>query len=217
VSRLEEGERVEVLDGQGHIGIAEIKTITKKMATLEIIEKRSLPPLPQPEIHFYIGVPKFQTMDLIVQKLVEMGASSITPVLSDRSFIKSKSPQWEEKLERWNKIGLEACKQCGRAWPLKLSPFMTFNEVLEQLKDKPTLFLYEGETSQNIKEALSSFSAPQHLHVLIGAEGGFSPKEVSELHKLEIKSITLGDLVLRVETACITLASVIKYHFNLLQ
>lgn len=216
VCRLEEGERVEILDGRGGIATATIQKIDKKQAQLEITERRTLPALPQPQINLILSLPRFQKMDTIIQKSVELGVAQIIPVFSDRSFLKKPSADLKSKIHRWNKIALEACKQSGRAWPLVLTVAVDLEEQLEKTAPQSALFLYEGEGALNIKQALEKLTLPPEINVYIGAEGGFSPREVELFVQKGLKPITLGELVLRVETACITIAAVIKYHFNLM-
>jgi 16S rRNA (uracil1498-N3)-methyltransferase len=216
VCRLEEGEAVELLDGQGHIAKAKITAIDKKAATLEIFEKTRVEPSPLPHVHLILCLPRFQKMDLIIQKAVELGCYKITPVVSERSFVKNISKDVLGKIPRWQKISDEACKQSGRAWPMKWGEIQTLTATAEALKNSPSLFLYEGEASKNIKEALSAYKAPEILNVFVGAEGGFSPKEVETFEKRGMNPVTLGSLVLRVETACIAILSVIQYHFDLM-
>ncbi len=218
VTRLEPGERVELLDGEGRLALAEIKSIGKKLATLEVLEIKDLPPLPKPYIRLAVCLPKFQTMDLIVQKAAELGVKEIVLLLSERSFMKKNSEVLTDKITRWKKISLEACKQSGRSWPMEIPAINTLQNFLENTDLKSAVFLFEGESVQDIKSELVNFNRQtEWVTVIIGAEGGFSPDEVSSLQTKGLKPITLGDLVLRVETACITIVSVIKYHFDLMR
>ena len=217
VSRLEVGEHIEVLDGAGGIARAEIIEMSKREAKLKVLQRLKLKSPPFPNIEIVLSLPRFQKMDLIIQKAVELNAFSITPVVSDRSFIKTLDRDLTSKLERWKKISLEACKQSGRAWPMQFKEPDSLKNIINQKKDTPCLFLYEGDGVIPIKEVLASFSnPPETLTVFIGAEGGFSPEEVLTFKAAGLKPTTLGPLVLRVETACITILSVIQYHFNLM-
>jgi 16S rRNA (uracil1498-N3)-methyltransferase len=217
VCRLTEGERIELLDGQGFIAIAEIINIGKKSAQVKVLEKKQLEPPQKPSIKVYLCVSKFQTMDLIVQKLVELGVTELICVLSERSFLKKESKELDQKIIRWNKIAQEACKQSGRVWPLKLKEFMTLESAIKHADPKSSIFLYEGKAAVNIKEALSKINHAEEVSVFVGSEGGFSPNEVELFQQHGLKSVTVGDLVLRVETACIAVCSIIKYQFDLMK
>jgi len=218
VSRLEVGEFVELLDGAGQIAKAKITEIKKKLAVLEVLDIKTLRPMPVPHIEIVLCLPRFQKMDMIIQKAAELGAAKISPVVSDRSFLKNVSKELSTKMPRWKKISIEACKQSGRAWPMGWSDPETLDEALLRLQKRSGLFLFEGESALDIKSALTKFeSAPNQLTVFIGAEGGFSPKEVEKFKDLGFDPVTLGPLVLRVETACIAILSVIEYHFGLMR
>jgi 16S rRNA (uracil1498-N3)-methyltransferase len=216
ISRLESGEKVELLDGSGHIAQAEILSIGKKNAVLKVLKIDLVPEAAKPVIDLYLCVPRFQKMDLIIQKCVELGVETLTPLVSDRSFLKTVSKDLLGKLPRWEKIILEACKQSGRPRVMALKEPMTLEKALTQLDPKTTLFPYEGE-GVAINEMLSAMSKPNRVAILVGAEGGFSPTEVQLCLQKGLKPSTLGPLVLRVETACITLVSVIQYHFGLMR
>jgi 16S rRNA (uracil1498-N3)-methyltransferase len=221
VCRLEVGERVELLDGEGGLARAEILNIEKKSAELSIISVSQIAELPYPHTEIILSIPRFQKMELIIQKCAELGATSITPVVSDRSFVKTISLDLESKIERWNKISNEACKQSGRAWPLKLKAPSKLQDELAVTSNG--LFLFEGEGQTDIKTYLSELSARsvntpiKNIRIFIGAEGGFSPAEVELFKNQNLKPVTLGPLVLRVETACISILSVIQYHFDLMR
>jgi 16S rRNA (uracil1498-N3)-methyltransferase len=218
VSRLEEGEFVELLDGAGQIAKAKITELTKKSARLLVLDRKTLAPMASPHIEIVLCLPRFQKMDMIIQKAVELGAAKISPVVSDRSFLKTISNELTGKIPRWKKISQEACKQSGRAWPLLWGEPETLSEAIESRKGAHCLFLYEGEAVLDIKSALSKFtSPPKNLSLFIGAEGGFSPQEVQKFSQFEFTPVTLGPLVLRVETACIAILSVIEYHFGLMR
>lgn len=215
VSRLEEGEIIELLDGAGRIARSKITKIDKRSAQILILERRSLPPPPAPLIEIILCLPRFQKMDIIIQKAVELGASKITPVVSERSFLKSLSKEVTSKIPRWQKISTEACKQSGRVWPMEWGEPIQLSTSISRAKGENALFLYEGEGTLDIKSALNSFKeTPKNLKVFIGAEGGFSSGEVEKFKVNGLKPVTLGPLVLRVETACIAILSVIGYEFD---
>ncbi|MCC6277082.1 MAG: 16S rRNA (uracil(1498)-N(3))-methyltransferase [Oligoflexia bacterium] len=217
VSRLDVGERVELLDGAGHLGVARILEIGKKSARLKIESKSTLSPQAEPHLHYFVCVPKFQTMDLILQKCAELGVQSLTPVVSERSFMKSVSGDLKKKMPRWQKISKESCKQSGRGYPMELNDPITLSRTLEQLNPESTVFPYEGEAVVPISNFLAQVKSPKSIQVLIGAEGGFSPTEVQVAKARGFVAVSLGPLVLRVETACIATAAVIQYHFGLMR
>jgi 16S rRNA (uracil1498-N3)-methyltransferase len=215
VSRLESGEYVELLDGAGNLARAQITSLDKRQAVLKIEGRESIPLPPYPHVEIILCVPRFQKMDMIIQKSVELGAQKLTVVTSDRSFLKGVSDDLLNKLPRWKKIATEACKQSGRAWPLKFGEISTLETTMQDAEGTNSLFLYEGQGTKDIKTALTELPHDiKDVKVFIGAEGGFSPGEVAKFSSLGLKPVTMGALVLRVETACIAILSVIEYHFG---
>jgi len=220
VARLGEGERLELLTGDGRIATGEILSITKKNAEIKILSVNRLPPPPEPRVSLILSVPRFQKMDLILQKCVELGCHEMIPVVSEKSFVKTINSDLKGKIPRWKKIILEACKQSGRAWPMEIrEPQKLSHEVarIQSSSDQAGLFLYEGEGVVDIKSALHKIrqgGALRSIACFVGAEGGFSPQEVGFFGDAGFHSVTMGPLVLRVETACIALLGVIQYEFD---
>lgn len=217
VCRLEEGERVELLDGEGKIAIARIELIDKKSAKLKVENIERVTELARPHVKIVLCVPRFQKVDLIVQKCAELGAHSVIPVTSDRSFVKSLSKDLEKKTVRWQKISSEACKQSGRAWPMSVTPFSTLEKEISATDSAQGLFLYEGEGGAPLKAALEPLRSAGEIKVFIGGEGGFSVREADLFRSRGMSPVTLGDLVLRVETACIAILSIIQYDLGLMR
>ena len=132
--------------------------------------------------------------------------------------MKTLNKDLKSKSQRWNKIATEGCKQSGRAWPMNIIEPTKLQAQIEFTKSGEGLFLYEGEGTQDIKTALSSKdNAREQVTVFVGAEGGFSSQEVQVFKEKNLEPVTLGPLVLRVETACIAVLSIIQYQFDLLR
>ena len=167
--------------------------------------------------------------DSIVEKAVEMGVQSILPFCSDFSFIRKPANLPDGKLERWQKIVISATQQSGRGELMKIYKPIEWPDMLKFINPSPTnwcLFAYEGDSVFGVKEHLKNSqealkknngSLPENLWIIVGSEGGFSQNEVSEMQQLGLNPVTLGSQVLRVETACMTLVSVLKYEFGLLK
>jgi 16S rRNA (uracil1498-N3)-methyltransferase len=152
-----------------------------------------------------------------------MGVYSILPFCSDYSFIRKPNNLPDGKIERWKKIIVSATQQCGRGELMKISDPVEWSEIFKVINPGPQnkcLFAYEGESTLPIKEAMSGIrksNDPENLWLIVGSEGGFSDKEVTEMKQLGLDPVTLGPQVLRVETACMTLVSVLKYEFGLMK
>ena len=217
VCRMSEGSRFEILNSEGKAYFSVITQVGKKSATLELLEERDVPQQKPPFVRLILSLPKFSTLDLILEKSVELGVKSIEPVFSDVSFVRQADKISDSKRQRWQKIVVAASRQCGRGDLMTVSAPRPLSEVFQQFNQSKGvlgLFPYEGEASQPFSQALSRWQEEQHQEIwcFVGSEGGFSDKEVELFQAHGLESCTLGEQVLRVETACLALTSVIKYH-----
>lgn len=223
VCRQDLGSRFEVITEDSVAYLVEVIERGKKKATAKIIEERKIQALKKPYIHLCLSIPKFSTLESVLEKSVEMGVSSLTPLVCDYSFIKNFSEkEWAHKSERWKKIIISATQQSGRGELLKIQNPIKLPDLLAQMNRTPRslgLFLYEGDTKLDIKRHLRGLDRSQpieNIWLIIGSEGGFSTQEVDLCLKQGLSPVTLGEQILRVETACIAGISVLKYEFDLM-
>ena len=227
VCRVGKDQHFELLNSSGQGFLVHVDTIEKKRATVSVVEVRKIPELKYPHIHLFMSMPKFSTLESVMEKAVEMGVHSIHPFYSEFSFVKSmQEKDLQHKQERWQKIIVSATQQSGRGELMKLSdPFAwkDFSQKINQLAIDQCLFFYEGESALNAKQAIAQFKEKQkdkpikNIGLVIGSEGGFSTSEIRGLEELGLSPVTLGSQVLRVETACLTGLSILKYEFDLME
>lgn len=225
VCRVGKGQHFELLNSSGLAYLVCVETVEKKKATVKVVEIREIPELKRPHIHLFMSMPKFSTLESVMEKAVEMGVHSIHPFFSEYSFIKSLSEKdWLHKQERWNKIIVSATQQSGRGELMRLEPpiaWKDFSLTMHQFEVSQCLFFYEGETALSAKEAISLIKKQPvpitNVGLIIGSEGGFSANEINALADLGLSPVTLGAQVLRVETACLTGLSILKYEFDLME
>ena len=224
VCRQEIGHHFEVITEDSLAFLVEVLAVEKRQAVAKIIETREIQKLKRPHIHIALSLSRFHVMDSIVERAVEMGVQSITPFYSEFSFIRNASNLSEGKLERWQKIIISATQQSGRGELLQLNAPVDWSQILQKINptdQKWCLFAYEGSGVAHIKSYLQEKKSvcgkdPNDIWLIVGSEGGFSTSEVATLQKLGLDPVTLGPQILRVETACLTLVSVLKYEFGLL-
>lgn len=224
VCRQEVGNHFEVLTDDSKAYLVEVLSVQKKTATGKIKEERVISELKKPFINLCVSIPKFSTLELILEKSVELGVHQVLPFYSDFSFVKSMDEkEWAHKSQRWQKIIKSATQQSGRGSLMNLEKPEKFNLILKKMNQNPndmSLFLYEGETNIDIKSYLQQQkelkNQPiENAWIFIGSEGGFSFKEINELQTLGLSPATLGEQILRVETACLMAVSVLKYELDL--
>jgi 16S rRNA (uracil1498-N3)-methyltransferase len=222
VCRIEVADKFELICGDGKAYLVELTQKSKKQAEAVILETRDIEPLAKPYVHLCLSIPRFQKMDTILEKAVELGVYEVLPFVSDFSFVRKTGGPLDGKHPRWMKIVQMATEQSGRGELMKLHEPLTLEDVFKIFNRSTNalgLFPYEGAGDQTIKEAqqMQSQKNPTDVWIFVGSEGGFSHNEVNFFRQNGLKPITLGAQVLRVETACLALVSVIKYHFDLMR
>ncbi len=224
VCRQEQGSKFEILLGDGKARFVEVIKLEKKKALAQIRETREIPALPTPHLHLAMAISKYATIEAVIEKAVELGVHTIHPFYSEYSFIRKASSFPEGKLDRWQKIVISATQQTGRGELLQIEKPVEMSEILKRFNRNPQnlgLFAYEGVSETRVDRYLKPLSAnsqkanQSELWLFVGGEGGFSQTEVQEFRQVGLKSVSLGEQVLRVETACITLLSILKYEFEL--
>jgi len=166
------------------------------------------------DITLYQGLPKSDKMDFIVQKSVELGVKRIVPVITERTIVRiSSSRDVQNKLTRWQRVSLEAAKQCNRGTIPQVDAPVDFDKALKMAEDAELgLIPYEGESRARLGEQLKRGICS--VAVMIGPEGGFSEKEVHKATEAGIRPVTLGPRILRTETAGIVVLSIIGHELG---
>lgn len=212
VLRLKPGKKVEVSDESGNVYACEVLRINDQV---HLAIKNKIPAVitnRKIELTMAVAIPKKAKIDEIIDKLVQLGAQRIIPLKTERVIVKLDKSKEASRSLRWKKIALSAAQQCKRTDLAVIEPVKSFKEVIENsgefdLKLIPYL---EGER-ESLKDILDNFSGKKIL-VLIGPEGDFSPSEISLALSAGFIPVTLGDLVLRVDTAALTAAGFIKLY-----
>ena len=219
VLRLRHGETVTVLDGVGHEFLCEVENPTRQVVTLLVRNQNFIPPLPC-QITLIQALPKGKIMDSIVQKAVELGAQRVIPILAERVVSQLDEDGAEGKREKWQQVAIEAIKQSGAAWlpkveaPLSVEPFLARREPFDLL-----LVGSLQKERQHPRECLRDYHAkhgtpPKNIGIWVGPEGDFTREELAAIQAAGAKPISLGRLVLRVETAAIYCLSILNYELN---
>ncbi len=216
VLRMNVGDEILIFDGSGYEYISKLTEIDKNICKAKIIEKTYSEQEPKVAVTIYQGLPKSGKMEGIIQKSVEIGAYKIIPVTMDRCVSKLDSGKKQaEKIKRWNKVAVEAAKQCGRGILPEVGDPLTFKQAIEKLKNTElSLMPYEvlGHNGvASLKKALSSNKAKE-IGIIIGPEGGFSDAEASLADASGITMVGLGKRILRTETVSSVILSAIMYE-----
>lgn len=225
VCRQDEGSHFALLSPDGMLRTVRVERVGKKDAQVTVIESVHAPSLRKPHIHLCMSLPKLPTMEAVLEKAVEMGVAHVRPFISEFSFFRSENKVSDERTHRWEKIIVSATQQSGRGELMKLHPITSLEKLAAEIHRTPRslcLFAYEGRSDEGIKKFLTARtegtdSTYDEVFIIVGSEGGFSESEARDLSAQGFKSVTLGDQVLRVETACIALVSILKYELDLME
>ena len=216
VLRLKSGDKVNINNCLGEEFLAQIKDVSKTNVLCEIIKKTDTNNESPLKIHLYQGLPKATKMDLIIQKATELGVMGITPIITERVVIKNEFKEFK-KIDRWNKIALEACKQSKRTIIPKVNEPVEFSALLGEA-DRYDLIIvpYENKEDFGIKAMLSKLKGKKikNVAIVIGPEGGFEEEEIEKLSSLGSEIVTLGPRILRTETAGFVSASLLLYELG---
>jgi 16S rRNA (uracil1498-N3)-methyltransferase len=219
VLRLKHGELVAVLDGIGNEFMCTVKDVSRNAVTLSVSLKNFVPALPC-SISLLVGIPKGKIIESIIQKSVELGARRVVPILSERVVTQLDDEDAENKRDKWQNVAIEAIKQCGAARLPKVEAPVTIAQFLAR-KERFDLSLVGSlqKERRHLREALREFETrqkrlPQSAGVWIGPEGDFTLDEMTAIKNSGAQPITLGNLVLRVETAAIYCLSILNYELQ---
>ena len=219
VLRLGKGDLIGVFDGSGIEYTARLAEVGRDQAVAVIVESRQAETEPRIRLTLYQGLPKMEKMELIIQKAVELGVYRIVPVITQRTVVQPDTRSAEKRTARWNRIAVEAAKQCGRARVPDVSGPVYLKEILLSLGAPDlAIALYENE-KKGLKEILKCYNINDvgNMALFVGPEGGFAREEVDEMHHSGILTAGLGRRVLRAETAAISGISIIMYEMGEMQ
>lgn len=220
VLRLKERDKIKVFTGKGKEYLTEIIQASKKEVIGKILKESKLDTEPPIEITLVQGLPKFDKMDLIVQKATELGVKRIIPVITQRTIIRLNKEKAKVRRIRWQRIALEAAKQSSRAIIPEVREAIPFIQALDNLnRESLNLIPWEEETSTRLKEVLKHHTShiphpTSHITVFIGPEGGFTPEEVRAAKKKGAIPVSLGPRLLRTETAGLVTLAMILYELG---
>lgn len=229
VLRMGRGDRLILMDNKGARFSAVIESADHRQVRVALEE--SLPaPDPSPiKIILLQSVLKSSPMDTLIQKTSELGVDLIVPFFSERTVVRPDKEGYMARVRHWREVARSAAKQSGRVTPANIYPLNAFLDLAGHWKEGHGLkvILWEGEESRSLKDVIrSSFPIEDEEGVvrkncpydefigMLGPEGGFSEGEVELARKWGFTSVSLGQRILRAETAAITLVALIQYEWG---
>lgn len=203
VMRMQPGEAFYAVDAAGRRFLAELQTVSK--AGSSAILKEELPDHEPPvRLTLYQGLPKADKLDFIVQKLTELGAAKIVPVKMERCVVKLDEKDGVKRRDRLAKIAREAAKQCKRGCVPEIEAPQTWKQLAGSMAEHDLLMVpWEDAAHYGMKAAHAQFPEVSDIGIVIGPEGGMSAAEIQAIEAIGARQITLGNRILRTETAAV--------------
>lgn len=214
ILRAKKGQIIRVFTEKGSEFECEIINIRGTEISAEIKEKLSDEVEPKTRIHIVQGMIKPAKMDVIIQKCTEIGAASFTPVITEYSIAKPNQP--DKQLQRWDRIAMEATKQSERRIIPSIYDILPLDKYLSSEIQGLKLYMdsREGGSPKKIIRGADLSQTGNQVHIAVGPEGGFSPKESKLFIEKDFIPINLGPRILRTETAAAVLTSILLYEFD---
>lgn len=215
VLRLQEGDEIVINNERGKEYLGRIKSITKTEVVVEIVKELHINNESPLEIYLFQGLPKAAKMDLIVQKGTELGIKEFIPVITGRVDIKLKGEF--KKLDRLQRIALEACKQCKRTLIPMVKEPVEFDAMLKLLEEMDLVVVpYENAENYGIKALKKDIEGKSitKIAIIVGPEGGFEEQEISKLKDSDAYIVTLGPRIFRTETAGFVVTALLQYELG---
>ncbi len=214
VLRLRAGDCVRVFDGDGRRELlVQLDQVSKSAASGRVLETAQAAREPATRLVVYPALLQREKLEHVFQKLVEVGASEIVPVLTVRSLVRDQPPA--ERYHRWESIVREAAEQSGRCALPVVGRAVPLETALERaVMEGPTLFAYEATAgAPPLRETLGTLvpAGGQTISLFVGPEGGYAPEEVAAARRAGATVVSLGPRILRTETASPILAAIVLY------
>jgi len=205
VLRLQPGAVIELVDGQGLVYQGCLETVGRERVTVRLLSQQQEPEDAGRPLILLQALLKGKKMDMVVQKATELGVHTLQPLVTRYSEGRGNQAR---QAERWQRIMVEACKQCHRAQCMGVAPLIDLAGV-PLPESGPRILFWEGETTEPL---LPEFlSPPGPVCLLLGPEGGLHRQEAEEAKARGFKPVSLGRRILRAETATLAAVAIVQY------
>ena len=224
VLRLKEGDAIELADADGRVFEAEIAGIGDGKGVVEARTREELAPVGEagglnaPGLTVAQALPGGRKMDLIAEKLSEIGAARLVPVISQKS-VAGEGRGWSRKTERWRRVARAAATQSKRSRIMEVEVPVPLGDWLEDFEGRPLVLATEVKgkpLGEAVMEVANEGGTDRDLTLVIGPEAGFAGEEIDILTQHEAVFVSLGQLVLRTETAALVAAAVVMHRLGMI-
>jgi 16S rRNA (uracil1498-N3)-methyltransferase len=209
VLRVRLGDTIELFDGRGTVAAATVSRVARKAVSVEVTTVTAAVPRSSPALVLCVAVPKGPRQHVLVEKCTELGVALLQPILTERGVVEADA----STVARWRRYAIEAGKQSHQAWLPDIPPRVGFIESLTGrtgVSAQPRLIASPAADAPPLAAALRGCGGVAALAVWIGPEGGFTPAELQAARAAGLQTVSLGDAVLRIETAAIAVAAAVR-------
>jgi len=215
VLRLKPGDTIVVLDGSGTECDVTLTAVSRTESVGQTTSRRRAPGEPATEVTLFQSLLVREKFEWVLQKGTEVGITQFVPVLTERSLVRTKTIE-QNKMDRWQRILMEAAEQSHRGRIPQLEPILPFDQSLLRLRDFDRfLIAAPSEGAMTLRSALQGIPrSPASVAVMIGPEGGFTEEEIARARDRGVVPISLGPRILRTETAAIVACALVLYELG---
>jgi 16S rRNA (uracil1498-N3)-methyltransferase len=215
VLRLRKNTEIRLVDENHSLYLASVEKITAREVVVRIMKSVEDDKPPMTKLTVIQGIPRLPKADLITEKLTELGVSKILFVPTEHSPYQNAGERISKRLVRLRTIAEAAAKQCLRNDIPEISAHGGLREAVETLGNRSLLLVArEKNNDGNLRDLLANAGKKHEFAVVIGPEGGLSPGEIRVLDDLGARGFSLGQNILRTETAAIVAAAIILYEMR---
>lgn len=211
VLRLEAGAQVRVFDGEGREWRAQIAEVAK--ARVSVTLQEAVVPAREPRVPLTLAVAmlKGDKMDEVVRDAVMLGVAAIQPLFTERTEVSPSVVKRGHRVERWQRIAVASCKQCGRAVVPLVRPPQELAAWLAQPPQGARLFFAEPEASAGVPARLvHDLPVPSSAELVVGPEGGWTDAEVEAARAAGAELVSLGPITLRADAVALVALTALR-------
>ncbi|MDR0219126.1 MAG: 16S rRNA (uracil(1498)-N(3))-methyltransferase [Enterobacteriaceae bacterium] len=210
VLRMNNGQRLQLFDGSNQVFEAELAETSKKAVKVHVLGSKLSDCESPLDLHLGQVMSRGAKMEFTIQKSVELGVNTITPLLSERCGVKLDAERLDKKLQQWKKIVISACEQCGRNRIPEIRPVMSLETWCAENDNSLKLNLHPRAS-----QSINTLPLPvEKVRLLIGPEGGLSAEEIEMTTNHQFTDILLGSRILRTETTALTAITALQVRFG---
>ena len=207
--RIQEGDSLTLFDGHGGEYPATVTAVDKKCVQVQVGSLLSRECESALHIHMGIALSRGDRMDWVIQKATELGVSSMTPLVTERSGVKLRGERAEKKLRHWQQIAISACEQCGRNRLPVIQVLQPLGDWLEHTEAERKFVLHHRADNNPLASPV-----PASVALLVGPEGGLDSAEILAAEDHGFNSLRLGPRILRTETAPLAAIAILQSYWG---